>query len=165
MTALYEIANEYSEVFNQISQGDFDDATIEDTLAPIAKSFEEKAKNVVAWVNNVDSDLEKLEEHKKNIDSRIKSRKKEIEFYRNYIKTNMIKMGIKSLKCPLFDILIKKSNPRLEKYDEMSIPPEYIKTETITKIDDVMLKNDLKNGKVVPGASLQETESLTIKLK
>lgn len=165
MTALYEIANEYTDLFNKLSEDGFDEATIDDTLSPITKSFEEKAKNVVSWVNNVSSELETLENHQKNIQDRIKKRKSEIEFYRNYIKNNMIRMEIKSIKCPLFDISIKNSIPKLIKDDEMSIPSEYIKTETITKIDDAKLKNDIKNGLVVAGAHLEETQALTIKLK
>ena len=165
MTALYEIADEYVEVFAKLSQDGFDEETIENTLSPIAKSFDEKAKNVVAWVNNVNSELETLEDHKKNIDLRIKSRKKEVEFYRNYIKSNMIKLNIKSLKCPFFDATIKNSIPKLIIEDEMAIPSDYIKTETITKIDDAKIKTELKMGGIVSGAHLEETQSLTIKLK
>jgi hypothetical protein len=165
MTALYEIADEYSQVFQTLSEQGFDYETIENTLEPIAKTFEEKAKNVVAWVTNVNSELKELEEHKSNIDKRIKTRKSEVEFYRNYIKNNMLKINKKKITFPLFDLLIKNTTPKLIKDDEMSIPFDYIKSETITKIDDAKLKRDLEDGAVVPGAYLQENHSLTIKLK
>jgi len=165
MTALYELTNEYCELFQKLSEDGFDIQTIEDTLNPIAKTFEEKAKNVVCYINNINSDLEELENHKKNVTERITKRKKEIDFFREYIKQNMIIMNLKSIKCPLFDITIKNSMPKLIKEDEMSLPSSYIKTEIVTKIDDAALKSDLKNGLIIPGAYLEETKSLTITLK
>lgn len=163
MTTLYQISDEYVQAFNKLSEEGFDLDTIDNTLSPITKSFEEKAKNVTAWLNNIDSELSILEEHKKNIEERIRTRKKQISFYREYLKNHMIKTDIKSIKCPFFDISIKKSIPKLIIEDVMRIPPEYISTEVIIKTNDQKIKNDIKNGASIPGAYLQETMALTIK--
>ena len=165
MVALYSLADEYISAFNKLSETGFDHQTIEDTLAPLEQSFEEKAKSVTCWMNNLESEIEELEKHKENILSRIKARKSEVEFYREYIKNNMIRMNIKSIKCPLFDITVKNTIPKLIKEDEMLLPSEYIKTKIVTDIDNKKLKDDLMSGLLIPGAYLQESYALTIKLK
>lgn len=163
---LYEIAQEYQSVFEALTEsGQFDLAIIEDTLSPITKSFEDKAKNVVAYINNLNSSIESLKEHEKNIISRRKSYENEVEKYRNYIKINMMKCKMKSLKCPLFDITIKNTTPSLVIEDELSLPTEYIKTRTIIEVDKARLKSDLNDGLILTGAYIVQNNSLTIKIK
>lgn len=162
---LYEIANEYKSVFESITNsGCFDHDIIDNTLSPITKSFEEKAKNVVAYINNINSDIETLKEHQKNIVSRIRLYENEAENYKQYLKINMLKCNIKSLKCPFFQITIKNSIPSLIIEDEMSIPSDYIKIRTLTEIDKQKLKDDLKSGIEIKGAHLYYNNSITIKM-
>lgn len=161
---LYEITEEYRNVFEAISEnGEFDQETIDNTLSPIMKSFEEKAKNVVAYIKNVEQEIVALQNHKENIESRIRAYKKEFENYKSYLKNNMIALNINKISCPFFDILVKDTMPTLIKDDELNIPSKYFITKTDAVIDNEKLKEDLKNGLVIEGVYLQQNKSLTIK--
>jgi len=161
---LYEITEEYQRVFEELSEnGIFDQETIDNTLSPITQSFEDKAKNVVAYIKNVEQEIVALQNHKENIDSRIKAYKKEFENLKNYLKNNMINMNINKISCPFFDIIVKDSNPSLITEDELNIPPEYITTKTDVIVDTERLKRDIKNGLVLDGIYIKKNKSLTIK--
>lgn len=162
---LYELTREYEETLSILSEMDnIDFETIENTLSPIKSSLTDKYKNVASYINNVESELESLKEHKNNIDSRIKKHQKKINWMREYLKINMERADIKSIKCPFFSISIRDCQPRLVVEDELMLPSEYIKTVIETKVDNESLKRDLKNGMVCPGAYLQHGKSLTIKV-
>lgn len=163
---LYEIATEHRAIFDELSEsGNFDLQTIEDTLSPITKSFDEKAKIITSYINNTNADIETLKNHEKNIVSRRKSLEGNVEKYRNYIKNNMILGKINSIKSPFFDITLRNSNPSLLIEDELEIPMQYVKTKTVTEVDRPTLKEALMDGFCVPGASLVQNFSLTIKTK
>lgn len=161
---LYEITEEYQKVFETISEsGEFDQETIDNTLSPIAKTFDDKAKNVVSYIKNVEQEIVALQNHRENIDSRIKLYKKEFENYKNYLKDNMIKMNINKISCPFFDIFVKDTTPSLIKDEELNIPSEYLTIKTEVIVDNERLKRDIKNGLVIEGVYLRQNKSLTIK--
>jgi len=159
---LYEITQEYLSVFDEISKQGFDSDTIKNTMEPIEKSFDEKAKNIVAYIKNLEQDILSLQEHKSNIESRIKSYKQEHENYRNYLKDNMIACSINKISCPFFDIYLTNTTPTLIKEDELNIPTEYYTEKVELVLDNQRLKNDIKNGRVIEGIYLKENKALKI---
>jgi predicted transcriptional regulator len=160
---LYEISQEYQQLFSYLEESNFDQQTIENTLAPLKKTAEEKSKSVAAFIGNINNDLLSLKEHKKNIESRIKNHETKIENLKNYLKMNMETLNITSIKCPEFDILIRNNPPKLIIDNESNIPSEFIKIEYI--IDKENLKKAIKEGLFCDGVHIESGKTLIINIK
>jgi hypothetical protein len=166
MTALYNLANEYLKLAETLADGDFDAATIADTIeasgitddiAGKAQALEYVARSAEAHNGAIDAEIERLQALKKH-------RVSVAAGVRKYLFDNMQRMGIGKIDCPLFTLDIVKNPPSVEIYDTMSIPAEYTYTpEPVVKIDKVKIKEAIKAGKEVPGAKLESSTRLRIK--
>lgn len=108
MTQLFVIADQYKQLIQTLADGDFDAATIADTIeaSGIADDFNAKALNValmakslVQHVPTMDAEIERLTALKtrvtRNSDGLI-----------SYVKQNMESLGISEIKTPLFNLKI-----------------------------------------------------------
>ncbi len=157
MTSLYEIKEEYLDTFQSLElmrdAGDINEETLQDTLSAAAFDFEEKAINVGFYIQNMKSDIAELKEHKRNIDAKIKTLNNRIEWYEDYLRTNMLATDKKAIERPLLTIKIGKASAVLVVKNEADIPDQYKTTETVVNIDKAALKKDLKENPI-DGAEL-----------
>lgn len=167
-SSLMAIGGEYKEAFNQLTEDNMEDFDwVEKILLNINQKFEEKAQNVSLYVLSLESEVEEMESQRRKIidimDNKIDKMKCRKESIRQYLFNNMKDINKKSIKTPIIDIVIRKNPPRTIIEDESKISQEYkIKVETI-KINKNLIKQDIKLGKLISGAFLQDSESLIIK--
>jgi hypothetical protein len=162
---LYKISQEYILAFEEMKENGFDEETIKNTLSSLNSDFDEKCKSIAAYIIEIEGDILILENHKRDIAYRTDKFKKEREFYREYLKDEMIKLRKNKIKDTFFDISVKNSIPKLIIKNELSIPASYFTTEKITKLDNKKLKSDVMDGIKIEDVHLEETKSLTIKCK
>lgn len=161
MQQLYQIADDYQEAFNKLEELDFDQQTIEDSLSLIKTDFDSKAINVGSFVKNLESNIKAMRDAESSIANRRKILQNKIDSIKEYLKTNMEKCGIKHIHSPYFDIKIKK-NPESVKIEDAIIIPSIYKEEII-RIQKNLIKEDLKNGKIINGCSLVQNNRVEIK--
>jgi hypothetical protein len=90
MTALYKIANEYQQAFNDLSANDELSAEIvADTLSGIEVEFEQKAKAIAAMILNLESDERAIIEVQRRLTEREMSLSKKIDRLKEYLTMNM----------------------------------------------------------------------------
>lgn len=163
MKELYKIADDHQEIIKAIDDGEFTAEEMADTLEGAVGTFEEKAHSVLAYSENLALDIEQVDAVIKRMQARKKALKNKQESMRNYLKRNMQRTGITNIKCDLFSITLAKGSDILVIDDENEVPPEYVETEVVYKIDKRKLLADRKE-KEIPGCHIDKTDdSLRIK--
>lgn len=155
---LYEISEQYHEALTALTEDEFDQETIDDTLEAIQGEFEEKGKNVAAYVQNMNSDIEVIDKRIKELQARKKVMQNRQASLKNYLHTNMEATGITKIESPYMTVSIRKCPPSVVIDDEEQIPDEFKKIEV--KVD----KTAIKNAKGCPGAHIEQGKT-TVQIK
>jgi hypothetical protein len=167
MTALYNISSQYLDLANKLADGDFDLATIEDTIeaSGIVDEFNEKAQELefvargaTAHHAAIDAEIARL--------TALKARRDGVAAgVRKYILDNMQRTGITKIDCPLFSISIQNNPPAVDVFDPLSLPADYMRTPEPKPPapDKAAIKAALQSGIEVPGCKLTQSQRLAIK--
>lgn len=169
MTALYNISSQYLQLAETLADGDFDLATIDDTIeasglidefADKAQALEFVARGALAHNPAIDAEVARL--------LALKAKRESVAAgVRKYLLDNMQRTGITKLTCPLFSISIQNNPPATEVYDPLSLPGAYWRTPEpkppVAAPDKAMIKADLQLGVDVPGAKLVQSVRLVVK--
>ena len=102
-------------------------------------------------INNEIKRLQKLKKTKHNANDRLK----------NYIKDNMLQLDKTKIKGDLFSISIRNNAESVEILNEKELPEDAFK---VTRTPDkTAIKEALKKGHEVTGATLKRSQSLQIR--
>lgn len=157
MATLYELTGQYLEIYNM----ELDEETKLDTLDSInwETDYETKVENCIKVVKNIDADMEARDAEIKRLTNLNKFDKKKKEYLREQVSESMELTGHERVDTPLFKVSFRKS--QAVEVDEAVLPEAY-KVAT-WKPDKKRLKEDLKNGLEIIGASLVERKNLSIR--
>lgn len=153
---LYEIA----EAYNNLEEIDEVEER-EKYLNLIEDGFDKKAENIVKFIKNLDADAKALKDEEKRLSEKRKTKENSIKWLKFYLQNNMEMLDKKKIKAGIFNINIQKNPPSVNVINENIIDDEYFIIER--KLDKQKLKSDLKDGKEIMGAELQQGESLRIR--
>ena len=169
MTALYVLSSQYLALAEKLADGDFDLATIADTIestgisdeiAIKAQGCEFVARGALAHNAVIDAEILRLQTLKAR-------REKVAQAMRDYVKTCMEHASIEKIDCPLFSISIRKNPPAVDITDLLSLPKEFWRTPEpkppIAAPDKTRIKEALQHGDEVIGARLTQTTRLEVK--
>lgn len=165
---LYEIKQELVSLQNLIDEAENPDETLieafRDTMEGIQLSFEEKAQNVVGFMNNVGANLDAIDNEIKRLQAKKKSIANKQEWFRDYLRTNMADAGISKIECPLFTISLGKPTVEVEVSDPELLPIDLREKVVTYKADKAAIKKALQAGEKVDGAELVDGKArLTIR--
>lgn len=161
---LYQISNEYSQILDEL----YDDEGVvnEQALAKLEQNelaMEKKAIAIASYIKNMDAERAAIDTAKKAMADREKYYKKRIDELEGYLLSGMERRGINHIKCPYFDIKLKKCPPSVSIHDEKALPKEYTRTKTEILPDKIKMKEEMMVGVLIPGASLTTNLRLEIK--
>lgn len=163
--ALYELASEYVEASQKLSELDLDEQTVLDTLEGLQFPIEQKATNVAMFVRNLEASAEAI----KNAEGQMAARRKAIENrsarIREYLKQQMERCGIQKIDGPHFRLAVRENPPSVIVEDEKAIPQEFMRTPPppASVPDKKAIGEAIKGGKDVPGARVERATRLEIK--
>jgi hypothetical protein len=168
MTALYEIASHYKTAFAHLSETledvDMDDASkhqiILDSLVDIQGSFEDKALNVAAYVNNLKLELLGVKTVEERITKRVKALNNQIQWLNDYLLSQLQVMNLKQVKNAEIVVSIRNNPAKVIITDEQVVPSAYKSIINTIKVDKTAIATDLKDGKTVNGCYLQASQRL-----
>ena len=151
MQTLYEIAQDYLKLLEMAEE--VDEEVFKDTLEGIEGELEIKADN---YADGLDKQIERLTERKKAI-------KNNIGRIKETLQGAMVATGKTKFKTELFNFGIQKNPPKLVLDKGLEdIPMEYyIFQDPIADKDKI--KQELKEGKELDFAHLEQGESLRIR--
>ena len=160
MTNMYALTKAYEEVQALAEQGE----DVTDTLLSLEGDIEVKAENTNKVIKmfsgynlTIDEEIKRLQEVKKHNENAIERLKSGIE-------NMMVALNKKEIKTPLFSAKWVKNPPAVVIDDEKAVPAKYLTyIPATTTVNKNVLKEDLKNGVVVPYAHLEQKERLQLK--
>lgn len=159
---LYEITERYNNILSLIDDENVSDDLIQNALEEVKEDFKEKALNLSKLIKNIESDICALDREEKRLYALKKAYKTKMESIKNYLFINMQTNNFKKLDLDIFKLTIAKNPPSLVVLPNSSIPQNYLIMQE-PKIDTKKLKEDIKNGLVIKGVSLEQKESLRIR--
>ena len=161
---LYELTDEFKSLLELAEDPEIDEEVLRDTMEAIDGEIEDKADGYAKVLKQMESDVAGL----KAEESRLNEHRKVLENNMKRMKTSlqaaMDITGKRKFKTELFSFGIQK-NPAAVVMDDPyieNIPEEYL-IQQEPKVDKVKIKEDLKAGKDLGFAHLEQTESLRIR--
>lgn len=160
---LYEIANEYLNAFDSLSDIDgLDNETIENTLAPIKQDINKKSINIASYIKNLEADIDQMSEYIRKMDQKKKASMNRINSIKNYLRINMENCNISEIKSPEFKIKLGAEDIRTEIYDQSILPVNFCRKVEKLEPDKALIKEAILNGQEIDGVRLIKTKRLTI---
>ena len=153
----YELTGQFLDIYNL----ELDEETKLDTLDSIdwETEYETKVENYIKVMKNLEADVEARKNEIKRLMELNKADEKKKEHLKDTLSASMSLTGHERVDTPLFKVSFRKS--QAVEVDEAVLPEAY-KVAT-WKADKNRLKEDLKNGLEIIGASLVERKNLSIR--
>ena len=157
MATLYELTGQFLDIYNM----ELDEETKLDTLDSIdwQTDYENKVENYIKVIKNTEADIEARKNEIKRLTELNKSDERKNERLKEALKDSMALTGHERVDTPLFKVSFRKSEA--VEVDDLLLPEAY-KVAT-WKPDKKRLKEDLKNGFEIIGATLVERKNLSIR--
>jgi len=159
MATLYELKGSYQRLLDL--EDDTDPTLFHDTLDSITDSIEVKAVGYAKVIGQLYSDIEQI----KREEDRLKIRRIAIQTKAKIIKDNLTQALVETnqtkIKTPEYTIWVQKNPASLVIPDEGKLSPDYF--HSVMVLDKEAVKKDLKAGKEILGASLEQSESVRIR--
>jgi hypothetical protein len=168
MTALFNIANQYLQLAEKLADGDFDAATIADTIeaSGITDELEQKAQGIEYVARGAEAHNLAIDAEIARLQALKAQRMKVAAGLRGYLLDNMQRMQIERIDCPMFSISIRKNPPSVDIYDPLSLPEQYMvlpePKPVIAAPDKKAIALAIKAGFEIPGAKMVQGLRLSI---
>lgn len=165
MTALYELARDYREAADKLSDLDLPPEVIEDTLESLSGDLEVKATNTAMVVRNIEAMAAAIKEAEAAMAARRKALENRAARVKDYLLANMVVAGVQKVECPFFKLAVRDNPPAVEIFQPEMVPLEYMRQPEPPPPapDKTAIKEVLKTGHEVPGCRLTVGKRLEIK--
>jgi len=160
---LYQLADQYEEALSTLLDADLPPEAIADTLEGLQGAIEEKAKNVAAFVRNIEASAEAIRAAEKQMAERRQMLERKAQRIREYLLTNMQRAGISKIDSPWFVLAVRDNPEAVAIDDEAALPAEYVRVKEVRSPDKAAIKDALKAGQDVPGCRLVRGQRIEIK--
>jgi seryl-tRNA synthetase len=155
---LYELTQTYQE----ISDLDLDQDSLEAVLESLTDTVQEKADNIGKLITQLEAESVAYKHEMDRLANKKKQNDTKIEGIKTYLDFNLKAMNIQKLETPLFKFSYRKSESVV--IDDLeAIADEYKRVKTVVDADKTSIKSALKNGLQVTGAHIEEKQNLQIK--
>ena len=172
MSKLYELAQDYSDVLEAITNL-FDEnpeldetskqAIIEENLSALQTNFESKAFALAGYILNLKFEQANVKELADRFTKRSRSLDKTIGQLNDYLLQQMQQVNIPKLSNAWVTIQIKTNPCKVIIEDETLLSDEFKTIEQVIKINKSVISEQLKAGVFVPFAHLEQSQRLEIK--
>lgn len=162
---LYEIEKEYAEIVNELYENGGElTPEIEERMAENAMSFEEKGENYMKAIRNLEADSKRFDEEKKFYDDKAKRAAKTADTLKRILVIAMQNRDLKKKDFGSMSASLRRSESvNINDNFFADVNAKYIREKVTKEPDKVAIKEAIKNGVEILGASLDEKYSLQIK--
>ena len=163
--SLYNISNKFVELFEKGQSEELTAEEVQQQGEELAEMLVSKSAGIIAYskntealVNNIDTEIKRLQEFKKSV-------KAKQDKFNEYVKENMERLGLSKVETQLGILSVTKCPLSVEIVDEELVPTEYKEDVITTKIDKTALKQHFKEtGELIDGVSFI-TDKKTLRIK
>jgi hypothetical protein len=169
MATLYEITKELKQVAQWIDDGeavpDADQTgTMLATLDALGEVLHDKVENVAAIIRNTDVTIEAMKDAEATLKARRTTLERKRDWLNSYLLTGMQQAGIDKIECKFFRVALKTNPPKVVIDADAKLPFDYMRIpEMKPEPDKKKLLDDLKQGVVIDGARLEQSQRVEIK--
>lgn len=135
---------------------------IEERIAQLQGSFEEKAEVAIAFADEFDAITEAYDRRAKQLATVVRRRKDLVARIKKYIADQMHELGIKKISGNMYNVTLSGSDV-VKITSEDDLPDQYIKTQVVKSPDKNAIKVALKNGENIPGAELSRSRHIIVR--
>ncbi|KXA10154.1 siphovirus Gp157 family protein [Finegoldia magna] len=158
---LFELTENYVKFFTEFDNADEITDEMQEMANNLNVEIEEKCDNYAKMIKNLEADVEAYKNQEKIFNEKRKSAENKVKWLKQNLQASMELQGRKKVKTDLFSFNIQKNAPSLEIRDENNIDDSYYVIER--KLNKRELLNDIKEGLIVDGVELKQSESLRIR--
>jgi Siphovirus Gp157 len=165
MTTLRDLTTNRLALQHKLEGGNFDDATISDTLEGDSQLINAKIEDYCYVIRNMESPIADIDAEIERLQARKKSYVSKVEHIKNWLFVNMQACGITKMESSIFTAVIQNNPPSVHIDDLAAIPVKFmrVKPPPPAEPDKIAIKEALKAGKEVAGCHLESTQKLMIK--
>ena len=160
MASLYELKDEYRELFAELAEAETDEqaAEIWGRIETVAGSIEEKADAYAKVMRNMMADAEAYKAEKLRLAQKQKSAEAAVVWLKDRIADTMQEVGASEIKTSIGRWYFQKNPQKVVVTDKDAIPEQWMIPQE-PKVDLFgMLQYMKETGEVIPGAEMvQET--------
>lgn len=158
---LFELTENYVKFFTEFENADEITDEMQEMANNLNVEIEEKCDNYAKMIKNLEADVEAYKNQEKIFNEKRKVAENKVKWLKQNLQASMELQGRKKVKTDLFSFNIQKNAPSLEIRDENNIDDSYYVIER--KLNKRELLNDIKEGLIVDGVELKQSESLRIR--
>lgn len=164
MNELFNLAGQYREVYDLLTDPDIDEQVINDTLEGLMGEIEVHAANLVPIIDRIDMEIEACKKHKDEWAAAEKVRKNNKARLTDMIKTTMAALGKNEIKANDVTFKLQNAGGKLPLIvDENATVPERFTKITIEN-DNELIRKALDDGENLDFARFGE-RSKVLKIK
>lgn len=158
---LFELTENYVKFFTEFENADEVTEEMQKMADNLNVEIEKKCDNYAKMIRNLEADVEAFKNQEKIFNEKRKIAENKVKWLKQNLQTSMELQNRKKVKTDLFSFNIQKNAPSLEITNENNIDDSYYIVER--KLDKRALLGDIKEGLIVDGVELKQTESLRIR--
>ena len=106
---LYELTEQWDDVYNMLEDGETDEQVIFDTLESIEGEIEDKADNYAKMIRNLQASVDVLKAEEERLYQRRKSTENHIQRLKDNLQANLEFIGKTKFKTDLFSFSVAKN--------------------------------------------------------
>lgn len=106
---LYELTEQWDDVFNMMEDGETDEQVVFDTLEAIEGEIEDKADNYAKIIRNLQASVDALKAEEDRLYQRRKSAENHIQRLKDTLQANLEFIGKTKFKTDLFSFSVSKN--------------------------------------------------------
>lgn len=158
---LFELTENYVKFFTEFDNADEITDEMQEMANNLNVEIEEKCDNYAKMIRNLEADVEAYKNQEKIFNEKRKVAENKVKWLKQNLQASMELQGRKKVKTDLFSFNIQKNAPSLEITDEKNIDDSYYVIER--KLNKRELLSDIKEGLIIDGVGIKQTESLRIR--
>lgn len=120
---------------------------------------DEKIENICLYIKDLKAEAVALDNEKNALEARKAAAEKKSDSLSRYLQAMLDGEKFKTARCAVS----YRKTQAVNIVDESLLPNEYLRFKTTSAPDKTAIKDAIKAGKDVPGAMLEERQSMTIK--
>lgn len=159
---IYDLTNEYTALLDMLEDPDVDPEVLQDTMEAIGGEIEDKADSYAKVMKVLEGDVNTLDAEIKRLGTKKQTLKNNIDRMKNTLEMAMRACEKPKFKTTLFSFSIQKNPARVVISDESKIPAAYW-DQPDPVINKTRIKDALKAGEQIDGATMEQGESLRIR--
>lgn len=152
MSSLFELQNEFLELYNMMTDPDVDEDVLQDTLEAVMGEFEVKAEGCVYFMKRLEMERDKAKDVANDLLAKAKARDNALNRMKEMILKTMESAQVKKIDAGAFTIAVSKNGGKQPMVIDGDVPDNY--KRIIYEDDKELIRKHLENGEVLNFARL-----------